>query len=517
MGDAPMRLVSAALLAFGLAAAVAGPALAASPAETAAVQAFDRVRDKPPQLRAFLEGFPKGGDLHNHLSGAIYAESFIGWGAQDGLCVTLASMTLTMPPCPVMTARPLSDALVDQTFYDQLVNAFSVRSFVPTPAIPTLHDQFFITFGRFGAATDTRFADMLVEVAQRNAAQSNYYLELMQTLGAGGARRIANQVGDTDSFAVLEDRLAAAGLYDLIPTQTVVLNDALTTMRARMGCFSPMPQPGCDVTFRFIAQINRNAAPNEVFAQIALSIKLAQADPRVVGLNLVAPEDYLVARRDYSLHMQMIKFLTDRLGAVPVSLHAGELTGGLVPPADLKFHIRDAVEVAGARRIGHGVDLGYETGMNGLLQTMARRQVMVEINLSSNASILGVQGSAHPFRTYVAAGVPVALSTDDEGVSRSDLTNEYARAVQDQGADYSLLKRMARNALQFAFIQGDSLWRSPAFDGYVAQCQGEQPSRLADQPVTAGCRAYLAANPKAREQWRHEEKLFEFEAGFLGN
>jgi len=513
-----MRLVSALLLALSLAAATAaGSARAAGSAETATIQAFDAVRGKPPQLRAFLERFPKGGDLHNHLSGAIYAESFIGWGAQDGLCVTLATMTLTMPPCAVMTTRPLSDALIDQTFYDRLVDAFSIRSFVPTPVIPTLHDQFFITFGRFGAATDGRFADMLVEVAQRNAAQSNYYLELMQTLGGSTASRLAGQVGDTDSFAVLEQRLEAAGLYNQVAIETVVLNDALTAMRAKMGCFSTMPQPGCDVTIRFIAQINRNAAPNQVFAQIALGMKLALTDPRVVGINLVAPEDYLVARRDYSLHMQMIKFLTQRLGPAPVSLHAGELTGGLVPPADLKFHIRDAVEVAGARRIGHGIDLGYETNMNGLLQTMARRQVMVEINLSSNASILGVQGAAHPFATYVAAGVPVALSTDDEGVSRSDLTNEYARAVQDQGADYPLLKRMARNALQFAFIQGDSLWRSPAFDGYVAQCQGEQPSWMADGPAGAACRAYLAANPKAREQWRHEEKLFEFEARFLGN
>lgn len=509
-----MRIIAAVLLSSCLAAA--GPALAASPGEIAAIQAFDSVRNQPPRLRAFLERFPKGGDLHNHLSGAIYAESFISWGAQDGLCVTLASMTLTVPPCGAIAARPVSDALLDQTFYDQLVNAFSMRSFVPTPAIPTGHDQFFITFGRFGAAADTRFADMLIEVAQRNASQSNYYLELMQSLGAGAGRRIAEQVGPLGDFAEYEARLRAAGLYDLVPTQTLVLNDALIGLRSRLGCFTPTQQPGCAVTIRFISQVNRNSPPNEVFAQIALAMKLAQVDPRVVGLNLVAPEDYLIARRDYTLHMQMLQYLTGVIGPTPISLHAGELTGGLVPPADLKFHIREAVEIAGARRIGHGVDLGYETGMNRLLQTMALRQVMVEINLTSNDVILNVSGEDHPFRTYVDAGVPVALSTDDEGVSRSDLTNEYRRAVQDQGAGYPLLKRMARNALQYAFIRGGSLWRSQAFDGYVADCRGEQPMGARSDPSSVACRAYLAANPKAREQWRHEGLLYQFEASFLG-
>ena len=55
---------------------------------------------------------------------------------------------------------------------------------------------------------------------------------------------------------------------------------------------------------------------------------------------------------------------------VPVALHAGELWIGLVPPDDLTFHIREAVEVAGARRIGHGVALAYERRSEQLLDEM---------------------------------------------------------------------------------------------------------------------------------------------------
>ena len=46
---------------------------------------FESIRKSPPQELAFLLKMPKGGDLHNHLSGAIYAESYIQWASDNGL------------------------------------------------------------------------------------------------------------------------------------------------------------------------------------------------------------------------------------------------------------------------------------------------------------------------------------------------------------------------------------------------------------------------------------------------
>jgi len=63
-----------------------------------------------------------------------------------------------------------------------------------------------------------------------------------------------------------------------------------------------------------------------------------------------------------------------------------------------------------------------------------------------------VHGKNHPLATYLAAGVPVVLSTDDAGVSRINMTNEYFRAVHDQGLDYPTLKAIARNALIHSFL-----------------------------------------------------------------
>src|SRR5213592_2031784 len=56
---------------------------------------FDSVRHDPVRLLSFLQQMPKGGDLHNHLSGAVYAESWIRAGAEDHLCVDVVKLAFT--------------------------------------------------------------------------------------------------------------------------------------------------------------------------------------------------------------------------------------------------------------------------------------------------------------------------------------------------------------------------------------------------------------------------------------
>src|SRR5207244_4856544 len=82
------------------------------------------------------------------------------------------------------------------------------------------------------------------------------------------------------------------------------------------------------------------------------------------------------------------------------SLHAGELWLGLVPPRELAFHIGEAVEIAGARRIGHGVALAFERQMEDLIAEMARRGVVVEINLTSKDRKSTRLNSSHQIISY---------------------------------------------------------------------------------------------------------------------
>jgi adenosine deaminase len=191
---------------------------------------------------------------------------------------------------------------------------------------------------------------------------------------------------------------------------------------------------------------------------------------------------------------------------VKLSLHAGELELGLVPPAGLGHHIRDSIEIAGASRIGHGVDIPYETDAPDLLARMTKERIAVEINLTSNDTILGVKGARHPLALYRAAGVPVVLATDDEGVSRSDMTNEYLRAATEQGLRYRDLKDIARASLEYAFLPGARLWQDGKVGTYVAAC-----ARLR-APAGSPCWTLLTGSEKASAQWRLEEDFTAFEA-----
>jgi len=215
---------------------------------------------------------------------------------------------------------------------------------------------------------------------------------------------------------------------------------------------------------------------------------------------------------DFNQHMAMLDYLHGVYPKVHISLHAGEIAAGLVKPEDLTFHIRASVESGHAERIGHGVDVMNEKDPIGLMKEMAARNVLVEINLTSNDQILGISGDEHPLPVYMKYGVPVAISTDDEGVARSDMTREYLRAVESYHLPYADLKRMTRQSVEHSFLPGESLWASTkiAFRP-VAACSADN---LGAEKPTAACAKFLAENERAREQWKLEASFAEFEKKF---
>jgi adenosine deaminase len=282
-------------------------------------------------------------------------------------------------------------------------------------------------------------------------------------------------------------------------------------------CDSATSAPACAVEVRYIYQVLRGFPPEQVFAQTLLGFETVKAsmdagDDTWVGVNLVMPEDGFISMRDYTLHMKMIAYLHSVYPKVHISLHAGELAMGLVPPEGLRFHVKQAVEIAGAERIGHGVDVMYEDNARQLLQEMADKHIMVEINLSSNEGILGVKGDEHPFPVYRSARVPVALSTDDEGVSRIDLTNEYVRAAIDYDLSYRDLKQLARTGIEHSFLPGASLWAKP--DDYRSTVDACRTDFTGETPTS--CADFLRGSQKAAAQWELERRFRNFEAKFQG-
>jgi hypothetical protein len=525
-----LKLVTALTLVFFLASAasaqstrtrsaIAPLGLRNSPEQRTA-RHFESLRTNPSQQWAFLLKLPKGGDLHNHLSGSIYAESYIHWAAANGLCVNNQTLALSKPPTKAGCAQqaneiPATAALASSVLYQQLIDAWSMRNWQLSG--DSGRDHFFNTFGKFGAATYNQTGQMIAEAASRAAHGHARYLELMLTPDGvpDGVMsvKLGQKVGWDGNAETTLEKLRTNGIAQAATTAIENLRAAEAQKNQILKCETPQADPGCAVTIRYIAQVSRASnSLGAVFAQMVTGFALA-SDPtsKVVALNLVQGEDAPASMQNFATHMQMLKSLRRFYPQAHLTLHAGELAPSLVPPDGLKTHIRESVLTAGAERIGHGVDLRYESKPYELLREMARRGVLVEICLSSNDSILGVRGAQHPLQTYLRFGVPVAIATDDEGVSRSEISREFLKAVQDQGLGYLQLKMMARNSLQHAFIAGESLWSDARRVLPVAQCRADLATlKLA----SAGCREFVNGSEKAWLQWQLEAEFKEFERAY---
>jgi hypothetical protein len=465
---------------------------------------FDEAVQSPPELRAFLQAMPKGADLHYHLTGGTYAENLITSGAKKGACIDVNKFDAMPPPCdPDHGLRPISDALHDADLNRKIVDAWSVRGFVAQAGY-TDHDQFFGTFNLFGNAVDPGAA--LAEVSNRAAEERLIYMELMSSLQTPAIKKIASSITLTDDFGTMLDKLSSLGMDKIVESAVVDIDQVEKERDRILKCGQHDAEPGCNVKLRYLMATNRNATPAVVFAQTVFGFMLAKKDPRVVGINFVSPEDSPVALADYSLHMRMLNYLESKIPNVNVALHAGELTLGLVTPEHLRSHIREAVITGGARRIGHGVDVMYEDRPYELLQMLADRHIAVEVPLTSNRLILGVAGAQHPFPIYRRFKVPLVIATDDEGVSRTDMTNELVTAVTSYRLTYSDVISLERNSLEYSFLPGRSLWEDTTNWRLVPVCR----SSSKDHPSSA-CTALLKSSEKAELEWKYERALEQFD------
>jgi adenosine deaminase/adenosine deaminase CECR1 len=400
---------------------------------------------------------------------------------------------------------------ISKDFREKAIDGLSVRNL--SASNRTGHDQFFDSFALFGSvsATSESQAILLTEVSNRAARENIQLLELSVSVQSKAVQTLGSKyrLDAQSNLDEIRNQLIDSGLIKLVEKGMRDVDAVEHAYQKRMHCGESDAQPGCAVKVRYILQTSRNAQPNEVYAQLVYAFELSKVDPRVVGIGLVSPEDGQVALRDYDLQMQMIAFLNNISPNTRITLHAGELAFGSVPPEQLHHHIKDAVKLAKANRIGHGVDIGYEDNALETMQYMKDHNVAVEICLTSNDIILNVKGKNSPLRDYIKAGVPVVLGSDDQGISRIDLTNEYLRAAIEQELTYSQLKQISRNSLTWSFLPGASLWQSPMQSKRVAACQGDN---ALNNNVSKTCEKFLNGSEKAYLQWVLEKKLAVFES-----
>jgi adenosine deaminase len=436
---------------------MASPDMGESSGEAKTAAKFDAL--DPAGQAAFLMAMPKGADLHNHLSGAVYAETYLDWAKADADCINATTFAATASCSASTMPVPMPGS-----FYDQIVGAWSMKGFVA--GAENGHDHFFATFGKFGVVAGAHRDGMLADVLTRAASENQLYVETMFNLG----RNVGTLAASLWSGTVTAADLPA--FYNMVvndPTfasqvdaDVAVVTTAENGYQTALGCKGSNPPAACAVELRFIAQVSRTGSNDQIFGQLIGAFEMAKKSSRIVAANLSSPEDDTASLANYDLHMAMLDFLYGKYqGQSPlhITLHAGELVPKYLPAGYATantFHIRHAVETGHAERIGHGVDVLSETDSAGLMAEMAQKGVLVEVCLSSNQQILEVSGTAHPLQQYLQAGVPVALATDDQGVSRSSLGGEMLRAAQDQKLGYLQLKALARASLDHAFADDNT-------------------------------------------------------------
>lgn len=470
---------------------------------------FDSIKTTPSILRKFLTNMPKGGDLHMHQSGSSFAENLIHYAEMDSLCIDTNNLSVSINPS-CNAEDYLVTAILNKKLYHSLIDAWSMCHF-DTMKNESGHDHFFNAFGKFSLITKMHGGEILAEMTERAAVQNELYLEIMTTPDGNEASELGKRLGWDANLESLRNQLLSANFDQVVTHISHNLDKDEAKKNALQHCGTDNEQAGCQITVRYLYQVRREQPPEMVFAQLLAGFESAAQDSRIVGINLVQTEDGTIAMRDYRLHMQMVAFLHQLYPDVHISLHAGELNPQLVAPEGLTFHIYEAVETASAERIGHGVDIEYEHHASELINKMAQKEVMVEVNLSSNDYILGIKGSDHPLASYLKHGVPVALSTDDEGISREPLTRQFERAVEEQKLSYLTLKKLARNSLYFAFLPGENLWQNSQYKTMNDACTPIESD--AEQPTPA-CQNFLNANPKAKLQWTLEEQFAKFESQY---
>lgn len=483
---------------------VAGMAEARS-SQAAVTNAFESAKGSRPELVHFLQGFPKGADLHNHLDGTVHSEDALKSARAKGLNYDLLSNSFTSAE---LEENVISlDAMVSNAVHFRAFReAFSVRAWKQTSG--SGRDQFFNVFGRI-FSSQINEGDMLRNVVRRASLQNIQHLELIAPVVPA---EVNSKFDDAlVDFDINELDAAYAQIEPLITHQDTQASVRQLVDGWEQVGFSEAHNQDNKLSVRYIGYVNRLIGLRDFFVSAATNLTAVNADDRVVSVTLVFPEDLPTAEAGFEDQMKILDFLWQKMGQPNISLHAGEMNLEDATLDVLKDRIRKSIDIGRSRRIGHGTSIAWEEDAHDLLMQMAEKGVLVELCLTSNEVILDIAGRDHPFDLYRKYQVPISLNTDDDGITRSPLTMEFVKATERYDLAYSDIVELARNSLEYSFLTGTSLFEDGDYQTPIAEFKRHD---FHSDSLTEEQQALIASNPKLRVQVAFETTLREFEASF---
>ncbi|RYJ36516.1 Adenosine/AMP deaminase [Flavobacterium anhuiense] len=425
---------------------------------------LEKIRNNEALLTAFFQQMPKGGDLHHHFSGSVYAEPLLERAIAEDFYLNLETMAVSKTKPSNGNWENFSSLKNKgklEYYEQQIMQTWSIKDY--NGSVPS-DDQFFYSFMKFEPTIAGHFAEGMLELKKRAIAENVSYIETqLSTIPCD------MNVSDLDDFnaklrqaSAQKDEKAVLKLLDELykslqkKDAKKYAEDFNTNFLAKLH--KDLKIDDEKFTMRYQNFVLRFMEPVDLFKNLVIAFISSSESKLTAGVNIVSPEHGENSMKDYWLHMVMFKYCHSKFPNVKYTLHAGELTLGLVQPEELTWHINDAIYVAGANRIGHGVDIAYEANSYDLLKYMAQKNIPIEINLVSNEFILKVKENRHPFTLYKEFNVPIVISTDDAGILRSNMTEQYVLlAKRYPDVNYETIKKYVYNSINYSFIQDESV------------------------------------------------------------
>ena len=165
---------------------------------------LNSIRDNRALLTAFFQQMPKGGDLHNHFSGSIYAESYFDYALKSDFWVNLKTLALyDKAPAPNEDIKRFSEVKaaggLDALRY-QLLRFWSIKDYFEGDEASDKH--FFDAFDKFDLPSKGLVREGLLELKQRAKAENVQYLEVMYRSAKHGL-----DLSDLKGYAAVLDSL----------------------------------------------------------------------------------------------------------------------------------------------------------------------------------------------------------------------------------------------------------------------------------------------------------------------
>jgi len=193
------------------------------------------------------------------------------------------------------------------------------------------------------------------------------------------------------------------------------------------------------VDIRLIIIGSRHGDENIFKKHVELVHNLIKKDEKyknfIVGFDVAGNE---AKKSPKELREQLLPLMKE---CVRFTIHAGENQ-----PVD---NIWEAVYELNADRIGHGLTLIENED---LLFRFRDKNIFIELCPSSNYQICDYENNNYPLKKYFDEGLKITINTDNPGISRTDITNEYDFASNIAGLTKIEIIQLIRNSVQGTFL-----------------------------------------------------------------